>query len=61
MRKKLDQIYVQELIKELLKKYSMEEIALNLNKTVNSIWMWKTGRRVCCKGDYQLMKGMLIK
>ena len=46
---------VVELIAELLKTLSIEEIAVSVDKSVATVFKWKKGARNPNKGDYELL------
>lgn len=52
---------VARVIKELLEVYSPEEIAVEVERTGQTIWRWVSGRSIPSKGDFRLLENMAKK
>ena len=50
---------VKKVMDELLLKYSMEEIAVEVGKGWWTVWRWVKGKSIPFKGDMRLLQKML--
>lgn len=56
MRKKYIEIdQVTALLSELMEDYSIEEIAVKVNRSFATVYNWTRGRNAPSKGDWQLL------
>lgn len=56
MKKKYIEIdQVTALLSELMEDYSIEEIAVKVNRSFATVYNWARGKNVPSKGDWQLL------
>ena len=58
---RVDKEEVYKLMVDLYKRYKPEQIAVHVDKSVQTIYAWHNGTRVPKIGDYEHLKTLLLR